>query len=301
MHLPANLSFQYVKYPPHGGAAGFREPLRFSCQLFRRLSLIATSKKGSDKVVLPYMLFRCCSTYIYLHVGRSMASFNTPCAVALGVVKGKVVYLEVESGKRVEEHIGINVDSAEPNVSGDFLSGHVAVASFATTIVKGVALARDAYVLDADGLRPLQRRAVTISSIKAKEYGAWEQIWNKPIFLSNSSPTVAIGASRAGSLLHINAVPSDVELAKKIWAVARILQRGGGLSLNCTCRLGLMPYEVFVSRGNRYLVAKFYLNASSPRSKSVFFIVGEGGNVVKRAEVGIDEAEAAAYEYIKLL
>ncbi|WP_148682345.1 hypothetical protein [Pyrobaculum neutrophilum] len=230
-----------------------------------------------------------------------MASFNTPCTVVVGVSSGRAVYLEVESGRRVEEHVGVDVDSVEPRADGDFLAGHVAFTSFATTIVKAVALRRPAYVLDYGGLRPLPQRAVAVSNVKAREFGAWEQVWNKPVYLSASGATVVVGASRAGSLLHINAVPSDVELAKRIWATAGVLQRAGELSLNCTCRLGLMPYEVFVSRGNRYVVAKFYLNASSPRSRRAFFIAGEGGNVVERREVDVGEAEVVAYEFIKLL
>ncbi|AAL64999.1 hypothetical protein [Pyrobaculum aerophilum] len=230
-----------------------------------------------------------------------MATFDTPCVVALGVVKNKVFYLEVESGKRAEEYIGVEIDSAEPGISGEFIIGHLAIASFSTTIVKGVALAKPVYVLDLEGLKPLAKRAVTLRHVKAREFGAWEPVWNKPLYLTDASPSVAVGASRAGSLLHINAVPSDIELAKKIWATAKVLQRGGELNLNCTCRLGLMPYEIFVRRGNRYIVAKFYLNASSPRSKKAFFIMGEGGNVLQRKEVDVAEAEITAFEFINLL
>jgi hypothetical protein len=230
-----------------------------------------------------------------------VASFNTPCTVALGVVSQRVVYLEVESGKRVEEVVGVDIDSAEPRISGEFLTGHVAFTSFGTTIVKAVALGRPAYVLDLGGLKPLVRRAISLKNIKGREFGAWEEVWNKPVFLTDSNPTVAVGASRAGSLLHINAVPSDVELAKKVWAVAGVLQRAGALALNCTCRLGLMPVEVTAIRGNRYIVAKFYLNSASPRSKKVFFIAGEGGNVLQRKEVEISEAELTAYEFVGIL
>ncbi|MEM1597332.1 MAG: hypothetical protein QXP31_02615 [Pyrobaculum sp.] len=230
-----------------------------------------------------------------------MASFNTPCVVALGVVKGKVVYLEVDSGRRAEEHVGVEVDSAEPVVGSDFLHGHVALASFSITIVKAVALQKEAYLLDVEGLRPLPRRAVSVASVKAREYGGWESVWNKPILLSQSSPTIAVGASRAGSLLHVNAVPTDVEVVKRAWAAARVMQRAGDFSLNCTCRLGLMPVELFARRGNRYVIAKFYLNSSSPRSKKAFFIMGEGGNVLERKEVDIFEAEVVAYEFINKL
>jgi hypothetical protein len=230
-----------------------------------------------------------------------VASFTTPCTVVVGVVSQKVVYLEVDSGKRVEEPVGVDVESAEPRVDREFLSGHVALTSFGTTIVKAVALGHPAYVLDLGGLRPLLRKAVPTRSVKGREFGAWEQVWNTPIFLSDKNPTVAVGASRAGALLHINAVPSDVELAKKVWAVAGVLQRGGALTLNCTCRLGLMPVEVTVVRGNRYVVAKFYLNASSPRSRKVFFIVGEAGNVLQRREVDTAEAEVTAYEFLKYI
>ncbi|MCU7786697.1 hypothetical protein ODS41_01970 [Pyrobaculum sp. 3827-6] len=230
-----------------------------------------------------------------------MATFNTPCTLALGVVGKRLVYLDVESGRRVEEYVGVDVDSAAPDVGRDFLEGHVALASFSTSIVKAVALAKPAYVLDLEGLRPLARKAVTVAGVRAREFGAWEQVWNKPILLSNASPTVALGASRAGSLLHINAVPTDVELVGKAWATARVLQRGGELSMNCTCRLGLMPLEIFVRRGNRYVVAKFYLNATSPRSRRAFFILGEGGNVLQRRDVDIGEAEVVAFEYVKQL
>ncbi len=230
-----------------------------------------------------------------------MASFNTPCTVVLGVVARKVVYLEVEGGKRVEELVGVDVESVEPRADGEFLAGHVAFASFGTTIVKAVALGRPAYVLDLGGLKPLVRKAVPVRSVKGREFGAWEQVWNKPIFLSDRNPTVAVGASRAGALLHINAVPSDVELAKKVWAVAGVLQRAGALTLNCTCRLGLMPVEVTAIKGNRYVVAKFYLNTSSLRSRKVFFIVGEGGNVLQRREVEVGDSEVAAYEILKYM
>jgi len=228
-----------------------------------------------------------------------VASFTTPCTVVMGVVSQKVVYVEVDSGKRVEEPLGVDLESAEPRVDREFLSGHLAFTSFGTTIVKAVALGRSAYVLDLGGLRPLVRKAVTTRSVKDREFGSWEQVWNKPIFLSDRNPTVAVGASRAGALLHLNAVPSDVELAKKVWAVAGVLQRAGALTLNCVCRLGLMPVEVTAVRGNQYVLAKFYLNASSPRSRKVFFIVGEGGNVIQRREVDVAEAEAAAYELLK--
>jgi hypothetical protein len=228
-----------------------------------------------------------------------VASFTTPCTVVMGVVSQKAVYVEVDSGKRVEEPVGVDLESAEPRVDGEFLSGHLAFTSFGTTIVKAVALGRSAYVLDLGGLRPLVRKAVTTRSVKDREFGSWEQVWNKPIFLSDRNPTVAVGASRAGALLHLNAVPSDVELAKKVWAVAGVLQKAGALTLNCICRLGLMPVEVTAVRGNRYVLAKFYLNASSPRSRKVFFIVGEGGNVIQRMEVDVAEAEATAYELLK--
>ncbi len=230
-----------------------------------------------------------------------MASFTTPCTVVVGVVSRKVVYLEVDSGKRVEEPVGVDLESAEPRADREFLSGHVAYTSFGTTIVKAVALGHSAYVLDLGGLKPLLRKAVPTRSVKVREFGAWEQVWNKPIFLSDKNPTVAVGASRAGALLHINAVPSDVELAKKVWAVAGVLQRAGALTLNCTCRLGLMPVEAAAVRGNRYVVAKFYLNTSSPRSRKVFFIVGEGGSVLQRKEVDVEEAEVTAYELLKSL
>jgi hypothetical protein len=228
-----------------------------------------------------------------------VASFTTPCTVVMGMVSQKAVYVEVDSGKRVEEPVGVDLESAEPRVDGEFLSGHLAFTSFGTTIVKAVALGRVAYVLDLGGLRPLVRKAVTTRSVKDREFGSWEQVWNKPIFLSDRNPTVAVGASRAGALLHLNAVPSDVELAKKVWAVAGVLQKAGALTLNCICRLGLMPVEVTAVRGNRYVLAKFYLNASSPRSRKVFFIVGEGGNVIQRMEVDVAEAEATAYELLK--
>ncbi len=71
--------------------------------------------------------------------------------------------------------------------------------------------------------------------------------------------------------------------------------------MNCTCRLGLMPVEVTALRGNRYVVAKFYLNTSSPRSRKVFFIVGEAGNVLQRREVDAAEAEVTAYEFLKYI
>lgn len=230
-----------------------------------------------------------------------MATFTTPCTVAIGVVAGRVVYVEVDSGRRVEDYVGVDVESYEPRVEGDFLKGHLALTSFSSTIVKGVALMKDAYVLDYGGLRPLARRAVSMKSVKSREFGAWEQVWSRPVLLSAGSPTVAVGASRAGSLLHINAVPSDVELVKRAWATASVLQRAGELSINCTCRLGVMPLEVFVRRGNRYVVAKFYLNTSSQWSKRAFFILGEGGNVLDRRAVDVGEAEVVAYEYIKLL
>jgi hypothetical protein len=217
----------------------------------------------------------------------------------MGVVSQKAVYVEVDSGKRVEEPVGVDLESAEPRVDREFLSGHLAFTSFGTTIVKAVALGRSAYVLDLGGLRPLVRKAVTTRSVKDREFGSWEQVWNKPIFLSDRNPTVAVGASRAGALLHLNAVPSDVELAKKVWAVAGVLQKAGALTLNCVCRLGLMPVEITAIRGNRYVLAKFYLNVSSPRSRKVFFIVGEGGNVLQRIEVDAAEAEATAYELLK--
>jgi hypothetical protein len=228
-----------------------------------------------------------------------VASFTTPCTVVMGVVSQKAVYVEVDGGKRVEEPVGVDLESAEPRVDGEFLSGHLAFTSFGTTIVKAVALGRSAYVLDLGGLRPLMRKAVTTRSVKDREFGSWEQVWNKPIFLSDRNPTVAVGASRAGALLHLNAVPSDVELAKKVWAVAGVLQKAGALTLNCVCRLGLMPVEIAAIRGNRYVLAKFYLNASSPRNRKVFFIMGEGGNVIQRMEVDVAEAEAAAYELLK--
>lgn len=229
-----------------------------------------------------------------------MATFATPCVVAIGVSSKRVIYLEVESGRRIEELVGVDVDSAEPAV-GEFIKGHIALASFSTTIVKGVALYKSAYILDASGLRPLAKRAVTLNSVKAREFGAWEQVWNLPIFLSQQNPTVAVGASRAGSLFHINAVPSDIELAEKIWASARVLQKAGEFSINCTCRLGVMPVEVFARNGNRYIVAKFYLNITSPRSRKVFLIAGEGGNVIERREVEVDGAEIAAYDMLKHL
>ncbi|MFN3804058.1 MAG: hypothetical protein ACK4SY_03285 [Pyrobaculum sp.] len=230
-----------------------------------------------------------------------MATFTTPCVITLGVVRGRLTYLDVETGRKVEEHIGVSIDSIEPKLQGDFLYGHVVLASFATSTVKGVALGRPAYVLDTGGLRQLARRVVTTRNIKGKEFGSWEHVGDTPIFLSDVNPTVAVGASRAGSLLHINAVPSDIELSRRVWATAGVMRRGGHLSLHCVCRLGLMPYEIFVGRGNRYIVARFYLNSSSPRSKKAFFIMGEGGNVLDRREVDIGEAEAAAYELINRL
>ncbi|MEM0479244.1 MAG: hypothetical protein QXS16_02880 [Pyrobaculum sp.] len=230
-----------------------------------------------------------------------MATFTTPCTIAMGVVKGRVVYLEIDGGKRSEDFVGVEVESAEPRVEGDFIKGHLAVASFSSTIVKGVALLKDVYIFDYGGLRPLVKKIVSVKSVKSKEFGAWEHIWNRPLLLTAGSPTVAIGASRAGSLLHINAVPTDVELLKKAWAAASVLQKVGELNLNCTCRIGVMPLEIFIHRGNRYIVAKFYLNTSSRWSKKAFFIMGEGGNVIDRREVDVDEAEIVAYEYIKRL
>ncbi len=227
-----------------------------------------------------------------------MATFNTPCVIAVGVSGGRVIYLDVESGKKIEEKVEVSLDSVEPEVR-DFVRGHVALASFSSTTVKGVALSKQAYLLDASGLRPLSQRAVSLSAVKNREYGSWEHVWNTPIFLSNTNPTIAIGASRAGTLLHINAVPSSIEVARKAWVTARILQRIGELSLNCVCRLGLMPYEILARRGSKYVVARFYLNTS--RSERVLFIVGEGGNVVYKSEVSIEDVETAAYEFITKL
>ena len=40
-----------------------------------------------------------------------MASFTTPCTVVVGVVSQKVVDLEVDSGTRVEEPVGVDIES----------------------------------------------------------------------------------------------------------------------------------------------------------------------------------------------
>ena len=53
--------------------------------------------------------------------------------------------------------------------------------------MKAVALGHPAYMLDLGGLRPLLRKAVPTRSVKGREFGGWEQVWNKPIFLSDKT------------------------------------------------------------------------------------------------------------------
>jgi hypothetical protein len=232
----------------------------------------------------------------------AVAVFNTPCTVIMGVVAGRAVYVELNSGERLEEPVNVSIDSAEPRIGeGELLSGHIAITSLSTTIVKAVALSKPAYVLELGGLRPLARGAVSVRGVRAREFSAWEQVWNKPVYLSAESPTLVACASRAGPLLNITVAPSDVELASVIAATTDALKGAGEVSLNCTCRLRALPCEVFAVKGSAYALARFYLNSSSPKWATVLFVAGEGGITLHSVEVELPEAARAARELAKYL
>ncbi|AEA11738.1 hypothetical protein TUZN_0240 [Thermoproteus uzoniensis 768-20] len=212
-----------------------------------------------------------------------MLTLPTPAVVAIGSRGGRLVAYDVEGGKFYDLPIGLEgIDVAELKIEGFSVRSHVAVASYATSFIKAIAVDGDAELLDVGGLRKMQRGAVTIQTVKGREFGRWDDVWNKLILIGGPAGVLAIGASRAGSLLHLSTARTDARHVKAVTDSLELLRKFGEVSVACSCRLGLLPVELLARRGTEYVLVKIYMNIQNRRSDGVVVIKGSGGNIHRR-------------------
>lgn len=211
-----------------------------------------------------------------------MLSFNTPSALAIGRRGGRLAVLDLESSRTYEEALPAEVDLAEVGIEGVEVRGHMALASFSTNIVKAVAIDGDAYILDSRGLVKLKRARVSLKNIKMREFGPWDDAYNKAIVVVGSESALVLGASRAGALLHLSFARSDKAHIDAALRAMEGLRKFGDISITCSCRLGPMPIEILAKNKNEYILVKIYMNIASDYGQKALVIRGSGGNVSKR-------------------
>lgn len=212
-----------------------------------------------------------------------MITLPTPATVAVGQRGGRLSFYYVEADKFHDMSYPIEgVDLAELSIQGSELRSHLVMASLSTSIVKAVAVDGDVDVLDAAGLRRMKRMKVTIQSVRNREVGKWEDAWNKLLIIGGGERALALGASRAGALFHINASLTDRRRIETALNVLLALKGFGETTLTCSCRLGPMPVEILSRHDNEYVLVKIYFNILSRKSEEVVVIRGIGGNILRR-------------------
>jgi hypothetical protein len=209
-------------------------------------------------------------------------SFNTPSALAIGRRGGRLAVLDLESSRVYEEALPADVDLAEVGVEGVEVRGHIALASFSTNIVKAVAVDGEAYTLDSRGLVKLKRAKVSLKNIKMREFGPWDDAYNKALLILKGESALVLGASRAGALLHLSFAGSDKAHIDAALRAVEELRKFGDVSITCSCRLGPMPLEILAKNKNEYILAKIYMNIASDYGQKALVIRGSGGNISKR-------------------
>jgi len=215
--------------------------------------------------------------------------FETPTTVIIGRSDSKLVVNVIDRGVVEVGNLG-NLASkvAELNVDGIELHGHIAVTAFAPTIVKAAAIDGEAYVLGGQhlGIHALPRLRITYKGVKMREFGRWVPVWDSVIVLGALSDTVPIiGFSRAGTLLHMSIGRASVDRIFTLGELLEFVKKVGEVVATCTCRIGAMPFEIYVRRGSRYLLIKLYVNEEYEQSRRVLVLVSESGAVLERAIV----------------
>lgn len=212
-----------------------------------------------------------------------MITLPTPIVLAIGRREGKLSAYDIEGGRYYDLPVDLSgIGVAELKASNDEVRSHVAVASYSTSLVKAIAVDGNAELLDSNGIRELSRGKVTLRAVMNKEFGRWDDVWNKPILIRGGTGALALGISRAGSLLHLNAARTDESHIRAVVDALNALRNFGEVSSTCSCRLGLFPVEVVARRSTEYILAKIYMNIQIKRSSTVIVIRGSGGNILKR-------------------
>jgi hypothetical protein len=210
-------------------------------------------------------------------------TLQTPAVVAIGRRAGRLAAYDVESGKFYDLPVDLEgVEVAELGLDGADIRSHIVIASYATSLIKAIAVDGDAEVLDVGGLRKMRRGPVAIQAVKGRELGRWDDVWNRLILIGGQAGMLAVGASRAGSLLHLNTARTDARHVKALTDSLESLRAFGEVSAACSCRLGLLPVELLARRGTEYILVKVYMNVQNRRSNTAVVIRGSGGNVHKR-------------------
>ncbi len=212
-----------------------------------------------------------------------MLTLPTPAAVAIGRAGGRLLAYDIETGKYYEAPVGAGeADIAELKIEGLDVRAHVVLASYSTSLIKALAVDGDADLLDSSGIRRLRRGRVTLQMVKNKEFGKWDDVWNKLILIKSGAGFLALGASRAGALLHLNIARTDELHVKTAVEAINKLRSFGEISAACSCRLGLLPIEIIARRGTEYILVKIYMNIQIRRSNTIIVIKGSSGNIDKR-------------------
>ncbi|MEL9991559.1 MAG: hypothetical protein QXP98_06765 [Thermoproteus sp.] len=212
-----------------------------------------------------------------------MITLTTPAAVALGRRGERFSVYDIDGGKYYDVPVDLDgLDVAELRVEGDEVRSHIVLASYSTSFIKAIAVDGDAEVFDRDGLKRMRRDRATLRSIKGREFGKWVDVWNKLILISSPAGALALGASRAGVLLHINVARTDRKHIEAAVKALEALRSYGDVSVACSCRLGLLPVEILARRKADYILVKIYMNINMRRSGTVVVLRGSGGNISKR-------------------
>ncbi|MBP1449425.1 MAG: hypothetical protein JZD41_05385 [Thermoproteus sp.] len=227
-----------------------------------------------------------------------MLTFNTPAALAVGRRGSRIAVYDLEGARFFNVDVATDAELAEVGVEGLELRAHMALASFSTSIAKAAAVDGDVYILDSKGLRPIKKIKITLNNIKMKEYGSWEDIWNKLLIIRGRSSALVLGVSRAGSLLHVNFARSDEAHIKAALNALEMLGKFGDVSVACSCRLGPVPIEILSRRKTDYILVKIYMNTASDHGDRVLVIRWAGGNIYKRLVGSLNELNKFIEEVI---
>ena len=227
---------------------------------------------------------------------------ETPIVGIVGRSDGKIVVNVIDKGVYELGELGdLAVKVAPIGVDGIELHGHIAVAAYAPTVVKAVSIDGTAYVVGGSYLEltQLPRIRVTYKTIRLREYGRWVPAWDSLIVLGELSGEVpVIGFSRAGTLLHVSAGRCSSDRVRLIGELLGVARRFGEVVATCACRIGSMPFEIYVRRGPRYLLVKIHMNEWYPQSGRALVLLAEAGLVLERAIV---EAGPGVVEYVERL
>ena len=241
-----------------------------------------------------------------------MRTYRTPVTLVMGREGQSLGIMVFGDAQPQLERVNMVTELAELYISNGHIYGHVAISSFGTSIVKAARIRGSrAYFLgprSGGKLSALPNTEPTTRSVKAKEFGPWENVWNSVLFLGDLDRDVLIvGPTRAGELLHINIGVSRPHTLQMLEAALDRLntivsRHGGDINVGCPCRLATMPVELMALLDSKYIMVKMHLNDLAERglAKGVV-ILGEGGKVEYRADVhgigdlasALDVAEAA--------